>query len=620
MRDQYYQGSCNAYDVIVEKDVMVPARDGVGLMTDIYRPALGSKVVQDQFPVILARTPYGKEGHHAEGMFFAKYGYICAFQDWRQTKGEYDYSQYRPKNEPLDGYDAVEWLASQPWSNGKVGILGHSATGMATQAILPLRPPSLVSAHIIDTGLSYGAYPTRQNGAFGQAFWLRFCLRMAVELEKDPETKKILNDAYFDPSKYFSCFEYPHRPIKKGASVLSLSPFYEYRYLKVATTPNLDDDFWKDSGKRDEELLYDWKDIPIFFLSGWYGNHLTATIEKYKTLKSIFKSPVKLLIGHWEHLMLSTFAGNVDFGVDSNVDVHWMQRLQWFDETLKGLDTGIYDGPSVQYFVMGGGSGTKNYDGRLNHGGKWSNSESWPPPHVQSVPFYLHEDGLLSIDSPQSKDSCTTYTYDPKDPVPTVGGNFMDYSSQAYERRVIWMPDGAAQDQRGNKSKQFCKDNLPLSSRDDVLVFQTPPLENDVEVSGELQANLWVSSTAPDTDFTVKLIDVYPNSHDYPEGFAMNLQDAVVRMRYRNGRIKPELIEPGKIYEVELPFHSTSNLFKKGHMIRVDISSSNFPRVDVNLNTGGPLGKPGPVRLAENTIYHDKDHPSSIILPVGKPE
>jgi predicted acyl esterase len=315
--------------------------------------------------------------------------------------------------------------------------------------------------------------------------------------------------------------------------------------------------------------------------------------------------------------MVSTFAGNVDFGRDADVDVFWLQRLQWFDQTLKDLDTGLLDKPSIQYFVMGGGSGLKNVEGRLKHGGKWVYSESWPPSHVQAVRYYMHGDGSLSTLPPKTKSSCTTYTFDPRDPVPTIGGNFMEYSRYEYKARVTWMPDGAAQDQRGNAGKPFCRDNLPLSTREDVLVFQTPPLEEDVEVTGELEARLWVSSAAPDTDFTVKLIDVYPSSEDYPECFAMNLQDTVVRMRYRNGRRKADLIEPGKIYEVELPFNSTSNLFQRGHRIRVDVSSSNFPAFDVNLNTGGPLGVPGPVRSAENTLYHDKDHPSHVILPIA---
>ena len=608
------QGS---YGVVIDREVAVPARDGTGLMTDIFRPSIRGKAAEGPFPVVLCRTPYGREELHQEGAFFAGNGYICAVQDWRQSKSDYDTKQFRPKYEAFDGYDAIEWLAAQPWSTGKVGTWGHSARGQTIQAVLALRPPGLKSAFIIDSGLNYGANYARMNGAFAQAFRLRMCLLMASKFAKDPVAKDVLKDAYQDPSKYFSCFTRPHALIKKGETVLSLSPHYENRYIKISQTADLDDEFWKDAGKSDEERIMEWKDIPICLLSGWYGNHVTANLQKFTILKDRFKSPVMLFVGHWEHSMASTFAGGVDFGPDSDVNVYGKQRLRWFDETLKGMDTGMLEKPGMHYFVMGGGKGTKNGEGRLNHGGKWAHSQSWPPSHVKPVSYFLHEDGVLSTLPPEKEDSSCTYTFDPRDPVPTVGGNFREYSSPAYSNRVTWMPDGGAQDQRANADKAFCKDNLPLSTREDVRVFQTPPLEEDTEVTGELVARLWVSSTAPDTDFTIKIMDVYPSSQDYPEGFAMNLHDGIVRMRYRNGRRKAKLIEPGKIYEVTLPFNSTSNLFKRGHRIRVDISSSNFPRYDVNPNTGRALGVQGPVRTAENTLYHSKEYPSQVILPVA---
>jgi predicted acyl esterase len=398
--------------------------------------------------------------------------------------------------------------------------------------------------------------------------------------------------------------------------VLALSPQYEDRFLRTATTADLDDPFWKDSGKSDEELILEWKDIPICFLSGWYGNHLTANVDKFRILTERAEGPTRLIVGHWEHNMLATFAGGVDFGGNATMDIFGDRRVEWFDQTLKGINTGVLDRPVIEYFVMGGGDGKVNADGRLNHGGRWEAADSWPPANVETVPYYLHADITLRLSVPDAADASTTYTFDPRDPVPTVGGNFMEYTRPDFASRVTWMADGAAQDQRANATKPFCRDDLPLATREDVLVFQTEPLEEDVEVSGELLARLWVSSTAPDTDFTVKLIDVHPPSPSFPEGFAMNLQDAVVRMRYRNGRRKPELITPGEIYEIELPFHSTSNLFKAGHRIRFDVSSSNFPRIDVNPNTGGPLGFPGPVHTADNTIHHDADHPSHVILPV----
>ncbi|HSJ28265.1 MAG TPA: CocE/NonD family hydrolase [Acidimicrobiia bacterium] len=605
-----------AYDVIVEHDVVVPTRDGTGLSTDIYRPAQEGRLIDGPLPTLLSRTPYGKARWQAEGEFFARLGYAVALQDWRQTQHQFDTDQWRPKHEATDGYDAIEWLASRSWSNGKVGMWGHSAMGQAIQAVLPLQPPSLASVFIIDSGLNYGAGYARKNGTFTQAFRLRHSLAMARQLASDPQVKEILNDAYRNPDHYFSCFRRPHAPITRGTTVLSLSPFHEDRYLRVATTPDLDDDYWKDSGTSDEDLLLQWKDIPIYFVTGWYGNHLQANFDKFRSLDERLASPVKLVVGYWEHNMDSTSAGGVDFGRDSDIDVFWTERRRWFDETLRGAGRGMLDGPAVRYFVMGGGSGAKNSAGRLDHGGRWAESDTWPPPGSTEIRYHLHADGTLAESPSEEADSSTTFTFDPRDPVPTVGGTFMEYSRPDFKNRVTWMPDGAAQNQRANPDKPFSRDGLPLSTREDVLVFQTPPLEEAVEVTGDLVAHLWVSSTAPDTDFTVKLIDVHPPSAAYPEGFAMNLQDAIVRMRYRNGRRKADLIEPGKIYEVELRVNCTSNLFGRGHRIRVDVSSSNFPLYDVNLNTGGPLGVPGPVHTADNTLHHDREHPSHVVLPV----
>jgi uncharacterized protein len=605
------------FEVVVERDVVVETRDGTGLMTDVYRPAVNGEPLEGPLPTLLSRTPYGKDRWQSEGRYLAGHGYGVALQDWRQTQGEFDTGQFRPRHEATDGYDAVEWLASRPWSTGRVGMWGHSAMGQAIQAILPLQPPGLVSAFIIDSGLNYGAGYARKNGAFSQAFRLRHTLAMARQLAGEPHVKTVLNDAYQNPDAYFACFSRPHAPITRGTTVLSLAPEWEERYLRVATTSDLDDDYWKDSGTSDEELLLQWKDIPITFVTGWYGNHLTANVDKFRALDERFTSPVRLLVGHWEHNMDSPFAGGVDFGPSAaEVDVFWSERLEWFERTVKLDAPPAGDDAAVRYFMMGGGSGTKNAEGRLHHGGRWAESETWPPPETREVRYHLHADGTLDPSPPDDEVSSTTFTFDPRDPVPTVGGTFMEYSRPDFKNRVTWMPDGAAQDQRANPEKPFAHDGLPLSTREDVLVFQTPPLEQAVEITGDLIARLWVSSSAPDTDFTVKLIDVHPPSAAYPEGFAMNLQDAIVRMRYRNGRRTAALIEPEEVYEVELRVNSTSNLFATGHRIRVDVSSSNFPLYDVNLNTGGPLGVPGPVHTADNTLHHDREHPSHIILPV----
>jgi putative CocE/NonD family hydrolase len=278
---------------------------------------------------------------------------------------------------------------------------------------------------------------------------------------------------------------------------------------------------------------------------------------------------------------------------------------------MKGYPTPIVEGPPIEVFVMGGGSGLRNEDGRMQHGGFWRKAEQWPLPETRFVNYYLHADGSLGPQPPGADDPPTSYTYNPNDPVPTIGGNFQDPDPEARG-----LSKGGAFDQRGRKELVFCKDTLPLSMRQDVLVFQTPPLEEEVEVTGPLTVKLWISSSAVDTDFTAKLIDVCPPNDDYPEGFHLNLAESILRTRYRNGFERQELMEPGQVYEITIEPQPTANRFMPGHRIRLDISSSNFPLWDANRNTGEPLGNERRTVVAHNTVYHDAARPSHIVLPI----
>jgi putative CocE/NonD family hydrolase len=281
-------------------------------------------------------------------------------------------------------------------------------------------------------------------------------------------------------------------------------------------------------------------------------------------------------------------------------------RLRWFDRWLKGIDNGVDRERPVRIFIMGGGGSRKDRNGRLSHGGVWRDAEDWPLPGTRYTNYYLHADGSLGPEPPGASEP-SRYTFDPRDPVPTVGGGI----SAANE-----VMQAGAYDQRGGRRFYGCRDTLPLSARSDVLVFQTPELTEDVEVTGPLVVKLWASTSAQDTDFTAKLIDVHPPSADYPDGFAQNLSDSILRGRYRNSRERAELMEPGRVYELEIVLYPTSNLFCRGHRIRLDISSSNFPRFDLNPNTGGPLGRDRRVVVAENAVYHDPERPSRVVLPV----
>ncbi len=305
--------------------------------------------------------------------------------------------------------------------------------------------------------------------------------------------------------------------------------------------------------------------------------------------------------------------------MDNNLDADYNHlRLRFFNRWIKGEENKWEEEPPVQIFVMGGGSGKRNADHRLDHGGGWRSENEWPLARAQNTPVYLQIDGGLLAQAPlSSRDfpagqriarDFSSYLFDPQNPVPTVGGNISS-------GQPIMQAGGF--DQR--ESPEFYGSEhpfLPLASRPDVLVFQTEPLTEDLEVTGPITVNLWVSSSAVDTDFTAKLLDVYPPSEDYPEGYALNLTDGIIRAKFRDSWEKPELMEPGQVYRVTVQLLPTSNLFSCGHRVRLDISSSNFSRFDVNGNTGENPGT-SPAKIpARNSVYHNGEQPSHVVLPV----
>jgi uncharacterized protein len=267
---------------------------------------------------------------------------------------------------------------------------------------------------------------------------------------------------------------------------------------------------------------------------------------------------------------------------------------------------------------MGGGSGKKTSNGKLHHGGAWRWESTWPPLDAKYTNYFLGQNDSLSPIAPTASESSTSFIYDPLHPVPTIGSAsyyVMDFNLPIDDPNRWYVPYGP-QDQRETRKAYFCKTTLPLSTRQDVLVFETQPLEQDVEVTGPLKARLWISSSAVDTDFTAKLIDVYPLNEDYPEGYAMSLADGIQRTHYRNGYETIEMMEPGAVYEVNIELFATSNLFKRGHRIRLDISSSDYPAYDPNPNTGEPYMTGHHCIIARNTVHHDKQRPSHITLPI----
>ena len=314
------------------------------------------------------------------------------------------------------------------------------------------------------------------------------------------------------------------------------------------------------------------------------------------------------MIGPWVHGgQNDNKAGEVEFTREAGIDLRAF-HIRWYDRWLKGQIEGVDEDPAVLLYIMGSGDDRRSPSGRLRHGGFWRTKRDWPIARAQTTTYYLRTEGALAPKPPETQSSSTTYTFDPRHPVPTLGGNIS--SNQGL------MTNGGF-DQRGRTDTHAASNTLPLSERRDVLVFRTEPLEADLEVTGTTQVKLWISSTAPDTDFTAKLIDEIPPNPDYPLGFDLNLGDSIIRTRYREGlghQAAP--LAPGEIAEITISLYPNANVFKKGHRIRVDVSSSNYPRFDLNPNTGEPLGDYRRMVPADNTIHHDAGHPSQVILPV----
>jgi putative CocE/NonD family hydrolase len=618
-----YAGSPQTYGVRCDTDVMIPSRDGVPLATDIYFPALdGGRAQPGPFPTLLERTPYNKASadNVAKGKYFARRGYVCAIQDVRgrfQSEGEwYPFGQEAP-----DGYDTVEWLGTRPWSDGQVGTMGDSYPGSVQSALATLNPPHLSTMIVAVGASSYYHSSMRQNGALEQRF-LIYAFRMAVDSKEaadDPGLKAELErmwPAVLGQIESFPTYESRDAlaltkiieafPLKEGATVLRRLPAYERWAIDILTHGTYGD-YWKQRGYAPGEYIDEHADVPTLYLGGWYDTYPRNTIKNFLDFTAAKSSDQRLLMGPWTHGQYEiTNSGDSDFGTESHIDYKDM-RLSWFDHYLKGMDTDAGRWPPVRYFLMGTGNGSVSHSGRLSRGGQWRSSDAWPPQGTSLTEHYLHPGGGLSTQRPGAGIAPSRFTFDPTNPVPTIGGSI----SAAHP----WMNPGAF-DQRGGPRFIGSHDGVALNTRPDVLTFETADLDGDVETTGPITVKLWASSSAMDTDFTVKLVDVFPPTDRSPDGLAINITDSIMRARFRNSWEVEEMMDPGTPYLFEFELFPTSNLFRAGHRIRVDVSSSNSPRFDVNPNTGGPLGLDRSYVTAMQTIYHDADRPSCIVLPL----
>ncbi|MSQ73691.1 MAG: CocE/NonD family hydrolase [Betaproteobacteria bacterium] len=613
------------YEFIIDSNVMIALRDGVKLATDIYRPARNGKALDGPFPVILERTPYGKtrasrsEVDRGEteprlradvATHFVRAGYIVIYQDCRGRHGsEGEFVKYLSDGE--DGYDTVQWIAAQPWCNGKVATMGLSYAAH-TQVALACLAPHALSAMVIDCGGFSNAYQSgiRNGGALEmkQVTWAFNNAKESPLAQSDVRVREAL--AAEDLIEWFK-----RMPWKPGHSPVRWAPEYE-DFLFEQWTHGEFGAYWKQLGIYTEGWYPQFADVPQIHMSSWYDGYVRTAIDNYSGLKQRKRGPVRLIMGPWTHGNRSkSWSGDVDFGeastLDGNLATNWLElRLRWFDHWVRGVANGVDKEPALRLFLMGGGSGRRNAAGRMQHGGRWIAGDDWPLPAVQFTPYYLHADGVLSTAKPAADAASTplSYDYDPANPVPTIGGPLTS-GEPVFE--------GGAFDQREHPRFFGCRNpGMPLAARADVLVFETPPLAHDVAVAGPITVKLQVSSNCIDTDFTAKLIDVYPPNEDYPRGYAMNLCDGILRCRYRNSWEKPEMMTPGAVYEITIEPFATCNLFKAGHRIRLDLSSSNFPRYDLNWNSGEPQGRARTRRIATNTVVVNGTRASHVVLPL----
>jgi len=568
------------YEVVIERAAEAKMRDGTVLRADIYEPAADGK-----FPVLLHRTPYDKRGGVDFGLVefclrAASQGYVVILQDVRgryTSGGEWDPFRH----EAQDGYDTVEWAAALPKSNGKVGMFGGSYCGATQMLAATTAPPHLAGIFPDVTGSSPYEGMTYRGGAFEQ--WLNESWT-SLYLAPDTLNRRAHSAANVVPRLLkLPLVSYPlFNAGFDGDSTETPQGLAPY-FVDWLAHPSYDD-YWKQVSIEDHFSQFT---FPIFHVGAWYDIFLGGTLRSYLGIKAHGGSEAarrgqRLFMMTGGHAGPGPRIGEVDFGRSSVVD-EFDLTLRWYDYLLKERKNGLESEKPVKLFIMG-----KNV---------WREEDDWPLARAKNTRFYLHSqgkanslsgDGTLSTSRP-SGEPADQYVYDPADPVPTRGGQLCCDG--------MHLPAGAI-------------DQRPVEVRNDVLVYSTPPFKEDFEVTGPVSVELHVRSSAVDTDFTGKLVDVWPN------GFAQNLTEGILRARYRNSPDRVEFMNPGDTYKLSIDLWATSNVFLKGHKLRLEISSGNFPHFDRNLNSGEDVGHGTRLVKATNTILHDREHPSAVLLPV----
>ena len=573
-----------SYQVVVEKNLAMRTRDGVTLYADVYRPDSPGR-----FPVLVIRTPYDKSADNAltEKTYFPPRGYVVVVQDTRgRFASEGDF--YPFLREAADGYDTVEWAAQLPWSNGKVGMVGQSYMAVVQYQVAATRPPHLAAMCPVSGSTSYFENSIWRRGVFELAYRLKYFIMMARETlmrqglfeQQWPAIAAYLKDPS-DIRSPLTSEAISHLPLRDwGERLRDSVPYCAEMLANSRYGP-----YWQaaDLGRHFHGVP-----VPIFHVGSWYDMFQSDTVKMFVGLRKGAMNEdarlgQKLLMGPWAHLLpystpTSRGTGDIDFGPAARIDLHAIQ-LRWFDYHLKGIRNGVNEEPPVRIFVMGDNT--------------WRDEQEWPLARTQFTPMYLSSggkansllgDGGLRPTAPANQ-AYDAYVYDPADPVPTCGGTYIG-------------PGNGVRNQAA------------IEQRNDVLVYTGETLERDLEVTGPVVLKLFAASSAPDTDFTAKLVDVRP------DGYAHNVAEGVVRARFRDSLEVPALITPGEIYPYSIDMWSTSHVFKAGHRLRLEVSSSNFPRYDRNQNTGDELGTSAEFHTANQQVFHDSRYPSHLILPI----
>ena len=560
--------------IAVQRGVAMTTRDGVTLRADIYRPGAEGK-----YPVLLTRTPYNKDATARFGQLGAARGFMVVVQDVRgrfTSEGEW----YPFRHETDDGYDTIEWAAALPNSDGRVGMFSGSYVG-ATQVLAAIgHPPHLAGICPIVTASNYHENWTYQGGAFEQWFnesWTSSLAFDTLNRQIKQETNARVGSAVL-PLKKYPVFNIDS-PLDGVGMTRTLAPYFQDWLDHPAY-----DGYWK---QWSIEENYDKIQVPALTITAWYDIFQGGSLRNYMGMKAhagteAARKGQQLVVTLGGHSGWGRTIGAVDFGTDAPFDENAI-TLDWYDYLFMGKQNEFANGKPVKIFVMG-----EN---------KWRDEATWPLERAKETRYLLHSagkansdkgDGLLTTLAAKGE-TADKFVYDPVDPAPTVGGPLCC--------DVVHLAPGP-------------RDQQEVEKRADVLVYSTPPLDADVEVTGPVTLDLFAKSSAVDTDFTAKLVDVWPN------GFAQNLTEGILRARYRESTSEAKPIVPGTVYEYKIDMWSTSNVFLKGHRIRLEVSSSNFPRFDRNLNTGKTAAESSVFVKATNTILHDAAHPSALVLPV----